>query len=67
MQNVVEFQNAAIMDAIAGQKVATQQLVRQEAQNTPVVKYFPVCDIPEMQALECKITSATRDVYVRDL
>ncbi|XP_017493281.1 PREDICTED: uncharacterized protein LOC108381367 isoform X1 [Rhagoletis zephyria] len=63
LQNVVETQNAAIMDAIAGQKVATEQLVRQEAQNTPVVKYFPICDIPEMRALECKITSANRDIY----
>ncbi|XP_036335213.1 uncharacterized protein LOC118745707 isoform X2 [Rhagoletis pomonella] len=63
LHNVVETQNAAIMDAIAGQKVATEQLERQEAQNTAVVKYFPVCDIPEMQALEFKITSANRDIY----
>ncbi|XP_017465523.1 PREDICTED: uncharacterized protein LOC108358598 isoform X3 [Rhagoletis zephyria] len=56
LQRVVETQNAAIMDAIAGQNVATEQLVRQESQKAPVVKYFPICNISEMQQLENKIT-----------
>ncbi|XP_036329511.1 uncharacterized protein LOC118741632 [Rhagoletis pomonella] len=51
------------MDAIAGQKVATEQLVRQESQKAPVVKYFPICNISEMQQLENKITCDNRDVY----
>ncbi|XP_017474672.1 PREDICTED: uncharacterized protein LOC108365202 [Rhagoletis zephyria] len=59
----VERQNTAIMDAIASQKVVTQQLVRQETQNVPVAKYFPVCDIAEMEELEAKISSANKDVY----
>ncbi|XP_017481301.1 PREDICTED: uncharacterized protein LOC108370485 [Rhagoletis zephyria] len=63
LQLTVETQNTAIMDAISGQKVATEQLVRQEAQTAPVTKYFPICDIPEMQHLEEKITPANRDVY----
>ncbi|XP_067614689.1 uncharacterized protein [Eurosta solidaginis] len=63
LQMIVDTQNTAIMDAIAGLKVATEQLVRQEVQNTPVVKYFPLCDVYEMQQLDEKITSSNRDVY----
>ncbi|XP_067612990.1 uncharacterized protein [Eurosta solidaginis] len=63
LQMIVDTQNTAIMDAIAGLKVATEQLVRQEVQNTPVVKYFPLCDVYEMQQLDEKITSSNTDVY----
>ncbi|XP_067627807.1 uncharacterized protein [Eurosta solidaginis] len=63
LQMIVDTQNTAIMDAIAGLKVATEQLVRQEVQNTPVVKYFPLCDVYEMQQMDEKITSSNRDVY----
>ncbi|XP_067628490.1 uncharacterized protein [Eurosta solidaginis] len=51
------------MDEIASQKVATEQLVRQEAQSAPVTKYFPICKIQELEHLEEKITTANKDVY----
>ncbi|XP_067612826.1 uncharacterized protein [Eurosta solidaginis] len=51
------------MDEIAGQKVATEQLIRQEAQSAPVTKYFPICKKQELEHLEEKITSANKDVY----
>ncbi|XP_067622122.1 uncharacterized protein [Eurosta solidaginis] len=63
LQLAVENQNIAIMDEIAGQKVATEQLVRQEAQSAPVTKYFPICKIQELEHLEEKITTANKDVY----
>ncbi|XP_049316754.1 uncharacterized protein LOC109579422 isoform X1 [Bactrocera dorsalis] len=63
LQLIVEAQNTAIMDAIAVQKVATEQLIRQESKNAPITKYFPISDVPEMHQLEEKITPTNRDVY----
>ncbi|XP_036344444.1 uncharacterized protein LOC118753680 [Rhagoletis pomonella] len=63
LRRVVESQNVAIMDAIATQKVATEQLVRQESENAPVVKYFPLNNLEELAQLESKLSAANRDIF----
>lgn len=64
LRRVVESQNSAIMDAIATQKVATEQLVRQELGNAPVLNYFPINNVEELTQLENKLSAANRDRFV---